>query len=69
MGIYLLHQPIILNVVALVLNKFITIPLLNFALILLCTLLLALIAVALIGRIPYGSLLFGVPQSRKKIMI
>ena len=62
MGIYLIHAPVVLKGVSLVLNKFMSIPLLNYLFILIVTLILSLFFVVLVKRIPYGALLFGEPR-------
>lgn len=59
MGIYLLHVPIIIKVVSIILNRFITIPMLSFLSVFFFTLVITGIIVNLINSIPHGHILFG----------
>ncbi len=59
MGIYLLHAPLVLKGVSLVLNRFVSIPIVSFFAILLGTFFLTCCIVITVKRIPYGVLLFG----------
>lgn len=64
MGIYLLHQPIVLKSVSMILNKFIPDPLTSYLSILVVTFVLTYFIVTLINHIPYGKFLFGEPNRK-----
>ena len=59
MGIYLIHMPIIMNLMARIANSYISSPIFCFVAIWLGSLFLSLGIVMLIERLPYGYLLFG----------
>lgn len=59
MGIYLIHAPIIIKLVSLVTNKLIVIPIYNYLVIFVATLLLSMLSVFVIKKIPYGPIMFG----------
>lgn len=63
MGIYLLHAPVVMKVVSLFFNQFISNPISSFFTILFGTLFLTLFIVIGLNQLPLGPVLFG--QSRK----
>jgi len=64
MGIYLIHAPIVLKVVSLVLNKFVSDPMMSFGSVLFATFVLTICITLLINLVPYGCLLFGTHYKR-----
>jgi surface polysaccharide O-acyltransferase-like enzyme len=59
MGIYLLHAPVILKGASMIINRFVSEPLISFPAISISAALLSFFLAAMINRIPCGSLLFG----------
>jgi surface polysaccharide O-acyltransferase-like enzyme len=65
MGIYLIHAPMVLNCVALLVNKCVFDPMLSFVGILVGTFVISIGMVMAINAFPYGCMLFGMPYLRK----
>jgi fucose 4-O-acetylase-like acetyltransferase len=61
MGIYLIHQPIVVKGVSLIMNKFILDPLSSYLSILVVDFVITYGLVRLINRVPYANFLFGIP--------
>lgn len=65
MGVYLIHAPMVLNGVALIVNKFVFDSMLSFVFILVGTFLISVSIVMVVNRCPYGDRLFGAPCLQK----
>lgn len=65
MGIYLIHAPMVLNCVALLVNKGVFDPMLSFVSILVGTFAVSICVVMVINSFPYGCMLFGMPYMPK----
>jgi surface polysaccharide O-acyltransferase-like enzyme len=65
MGIFLIHAPMVLNCVALIVNKFVYDPMLSLVFILVGTFVTSICMVMVINSFPYGCLLLGAPYLRK----
>lgn len=61
MGIYLLHAPIMIKALSIPINYLITIPILSYVSLALIVFVFSYYLTIIISKIPYGSLLFGVP--------
>jgi fucose 4-O-acetylase-like acetyltransferase len=66
MGIYLIHTPVMMKAVSSLSNRYITNPLSSFLSISIIVFVISLWITVIVSRIPYGSLLFGVPYRRSR---
>jgi fucose 4-O-acetylase-like acetyltransferase len=65
MGIYLVHTPVIMKAISLLLNRYIVHPFSSFLSISIIVFLVSFGITLIIDKIPYGSLLFGVPYRKR----
>ncbi len=66
MGIYLIHAPIVLKGVSLIVDKFVSDPMLSFVSVLIGTFGLSICIVLVMDCVPYGRILFGAPGKHKE---
>lgn len=64
MGIYLLHAPVILKVSAMVINRFIAIPVVSFAMISIAGKFVSYYVAVIISRSPIGGVMLGITRTR-----
>ena len=67
MGIFLLHAPILIKIISLLVNNFIKQPLTSFMSITFSTFVASYLITLIISSVPYGSLLFGLPNKKNLI--